>query len=173
MEEEWSWLFEVWPHGKYLPNPKIWRSAWPETMKQECWSTLRQRWLYVSPGNTMLSHLGVSLNLWDIFFIFHMCLCEVFCVCTQFFTKEKCLAWSLKPEVQCLLLFEIVSFVWNNTGDNPEFVLCVDRGWKTGDYTSSRPEEITTTTSFFWPCYLWHPDEERNSSADWGRAFHC
>lgn len=165
--------FAVWPHGKYLPNPKIWKSSRPEPMNHECWSALRQGWFYVSSGHTMMSHLGVFLCLWGIVFMFHVCLCGVLCARTQFFTKGKFLPWSLKPEVQCLLLFEIVSFVWNNTGDNPELVLCMDHGWKTGDYINSRPTEITTITPYFWLCCLWHPDEEGNSSDDGGKGLHC
>lgn len=83
--------FAVWPHGKYLPNPKIWKSAWPEPMNQECRSMLRQGWICMSPGNTLLSHLGVFLYLWSIFFMFHVCLCGVLCECTQFFIKGKLL----------------------------------------------------------------------------------
>lgn len=88
--------FAVWPHGKYPPTPKIWKLAWPEPRNQKCWSTLRQGWLHVSPGNTMLSHLRVSFHLWGIFFMFHMCLCGIFlCVHTILYQRE---IPSLAPE---------------------------------------------------------------------------
>lgn len=158
----------VWPHGKYLPNPKIWRSAWPEPWTRSACHHSGKDGCTCHLG-TLFCPIWVFLFNCGVYSLHFMCLCEVFCVCTQFFTTEKFLPWSLMPEVQCLL-FEIDSFVWNNTGDNPELVFCMDHGWKTGDYICSRPAEITTTTPY--SC-LWHPDEEGNSSADWGRALHC
>ena len=86
----------------------------------------------------MLSHLEAFLYLWGIFFVFQY---VFMCVYTQFFTKGKFLPWSLKPEVQCLLLFES-----SCTGGNPELlVFSMDYEWKTGDFTDSKASRDHST----------------------------
>lgn len=132
-------------------------------------------WTWEHP---MFPHGNICCPIWGSLFICglyslcSMCIYVGIFVCAHNSLPKRnsfLASWSLL----CFLLFEIVSFVQNNTEDNPELVLYVDHGWKTGNYINSRPAEITTITPYFWPCCLWHPDEEGDSSADWGRGHHC
>lgn len=152
--------FAVWPHGKHLPNPKIWKSAWPDPWirnagkhsgKDDC------TWHYAVPSGDF------SLCVGYILYIPHVFVWGFLCVHTILYQREI-------PSLVLEAWGPVFVVDWNSFiclklhWRQPKFVFCMHHGWKTGNYINSRPAEITTTTPHFWPCCLWHPDEKGNSS---------
>lgn len=88
MEEEGSWVLQfdlmenTYPISKSGNQHDL--SPWTRNAGQH---SGKDDWTWehpmFPPGNIMLSHLGVSLYLWGIFFMLHMCLCGGFFVCAH------------------------------------------------------------------------------------------